>query len=106
MTRIGGLLITATGSVLLTAKEVKEVEDHIDQLEDENAKLRAERDEWHRVAESKQDIIDHMRDARAENDKLRKLLSSYWKAVHCLATPNVPRDYLAEMREMGIEVDR
>ena len=38
--------------------------------ETENAKLRTERDEWRRVAEAKQDIIDHMRDARAENAKL------------------------------------
>lgn len=42
---------------------------------------------------------------RTENEKLRKLFSSYWKAVHCPATPNVPRDYLAEMRELGVEVD-
>ena len=40
MTHSGGLLITAKGSVLLTANEAKEVEDHIDQLEAENAKLR------------------------------------------------------------------
>lgn len=42
---------------------------------------------------------------KAKNDRLRELLSSYWKAVHCPATPNVPRDYLAEMRELGVEVD-
>lgn len=41
-------------------------------LERENAKLRVERDEWRRVAVSKQDSIDHMRDANAENAKLRK----------------------------------
>lgn len=44
-------------------------------------------------------------DVRAENAKLRELLSSYWKAVHCPVTPTVPRDYLAEMRELGIGVD-
>ena len=49
------------------------------QLKSDNAKLRAERDEWHRVAVSKQDIIDHMRDARAENTKL-------WELVSCLLT--------------------
>ncbi|MBR2684416.1 MAG: hypothetical protein IKE22_14265 [Atopobiaceae bacterium] len=42
MTCIGGLLDTVTGSVILTAGEVKEVEGHIDQLKSENAKLR----EW------------------------------------------------------------
>jgi hypothetical protein len=40
MTCIGGLLDTVTGSVILTADEVKEVEGHIDQLQAENAKLR------------------------------------------------------------------
>ena len=40
MTCIGGLLDKMTGSVILTAKEVKEVENHIDQLQAENVKLR------------------------------------------------------------------
>jgi hypothetical protein len=40
MTCIGGLLDTVTGSVILTADEVKEVEGHIDQLQAENAQLR------------------------------------------------------------------
>lgn len=40
MACIGGLLSTVTGSVILTANEVKEVEDHIDQLDIENAELR------------------------------------------------------------------
>lgn len=43
----------------------------VDELQAENDKLRTERDEWRHVAEAKQDIIDHMRDARAENAKLR-----------------------------------
>ena len=55
-------------------------------LESENAKLRAERDEWHRVAVSKQDIIDHMRDARADNAKLRELAHDMWRLL--LATGN------------------
>ena len=42
---------------------------------------------------------------RAENAKLRDLLSSYWKAVHCPVTPTVPRDYLTEIRELEVEVD-
>lgn len=41
MTCIGGLLNTVTGSVILTADEVKEVEGHIDQLNAENARLRS-----------------------------------------------------------------
>lgn len=47
----------------------------VDRLKAETAKLRAERDEWHRVAVNKQDIIDHMRDTRAENAKLLKIVS-------------------------------
>ena len=41
---------------------------------------------------------------RTKNKKLQKLLASYWKAVHSPATPNVPRNWLAEMRELGVEV--
>ena len=43
-------------------------------------------------------------EAKAENAKLRELFSSYWKRVHCPAAPTIERDYLAEMRELGIEV--
>lgn len=85
-------------------------------FESENAKLRAERDEWHRVAVSKQDIIDHMRDARAENAKLRELAQDFDKCLDtalCLAHgagyPVMPDQKLFDslrprMRELGIEV--
>ena len=53
-------------------QELNEAYALADELETENAKLRVERDEWRRVAVSKQDSIDHMRDANAENAKLRK----------------------------------
>ena len=46
-----------------------------DQLEDENAKLKVERDEWHRVAKSKQESIDLMRDVCAENRELKRKLA-------------------------------
>ena len=39
-----------------------------------------------------------------ENAKLRELLSSLWKRGHSPAIPNVERDYLSEMRELGVEV--
>lgn len=55
----------------MTANEA--LERRIDELCAEVERLRQERDEWRRVAESKQDIIDHMRDARGENAKLREL---------------------------------
>lgn len=54
---------------------VRAANERMDLLEAENAKLRVERDEWHRVAASKQDIIDHMRNANSENAKLRKLFN-------------------------------
>ena len=60
---------------------------------DENARLQSQADEWRRVAQSKQDVIDHMRDARAENAKLRELVRDMHKALfslnldHCQACP-------------------
>ena len=73
----------------------------LDRLETENAKLRAERDEWHRVAVSKQDIIDHMWDARAENDKLRELLCELYEDQ---CDEHDRWRYRDRMRELGIEV--
>lgn len=86
-------------SALVTARELKA----------ENAKLRAERYEWHRVAASKQDIIDHMRDARAENAKLRKLISElYACSQQCGCDRCGYRDGCAmfdRMAQLGVEVD-
>ncbi len=48
---------------------------------------------------------DRVCKAEADNDKLRELFSSYWKAVHSPVTPNVPRNYLAEMQALGVKVD-
>jgi hypothetical protein len=88
----------------------------IDQLKTENAKLRVERDEWRRVAVSKQDIIDHMRDANAENAKLRELVQiaiEYCVNGYCAEEDECPlyesrhscRLY-AKARELGVvEVD-
>jgi len=78
-------------------------------LKAENAKLRAERDEWHRVAASKQDIIDHMRDARAENAELRKLISElYACSQQCGCDRCGYRDGCAmfdRMAQLGVKVD-
>ena len=89
-------------------------------LADENHKLQEQLAEWKRVAESKQDIIDHMRDANAENAKLRELVSAM---AYCMQygrecdgcrlngadgtiTAPVGCDGLLDrMRELGIEVD-
>ena len=70
-------------------------------LESENAKLRAERDEWHRVAVSKQDIIDHMRDARAENAKLRELFYEAWEWMQRVRYDRSIR--ANEMDEIGVK---
>lgn len=74
------------------ARMCREAADTIWQLRDdlqranaENAKLRVERDEWHRVAASKQDIIDHMRNANSENSELRELVS---RLIMCAGTIN------------------
>lgn len=91
--------------------------EEVEWLKAENAKLRAERDEWHRVAVSKQDIIDHTRDARAENAKLRELCKDIWNDALCFEgfwdyvhddgtiyrEDELPH-YQERMRECGIEV--
>lgn len=64
-------------------------------LEAENAKFIVKLNAEHIVRQN----------VEVENSKLRELLSSYWKAVHSPVTTNVPRDYLKEMRELGIEVE-
>lgn len=75
----------------------------------ENAKLRELMYERAHVYAIQHMTEDELRitatNVMEDNAKLRELLSSYWKAVHSPATPNVPRDYLAEMRELGVEVD-
>ena len=58
-----------------------EVMEYLDDVKAENETLRDERDEWHRVAESKQDIIDYMRDANAENAKLRQQLADVTESM-------------------------
>lgn len=58
-----------------------EVLEYLVDVKAENETLRAERDEWHRVAQSKQDIIDHMRDANAENAQLRQQLDDVTESM-------------------------
>lgn len=93
-----------------------EVLEYLDDIKDENVKLRAERDEWHRVAQSKQDIIDHMRDATAENAKLRELCVDYDKVLDIAIRGYVGIDkplliganqtaLRSRMYGLGIEVD-
>ena len=70
--------------------------------EAENARLLSQLAEWKRVAESKQDIIDHMRDANAENRKLRELVD-YMTPIAWHAASEHERNH---MHELGIEVDK
>ena len=96
---------------------------HVSELEAENARLQSQADEWRRVAQSKQDVIDHMRDARAENAKLRELVRDMerWctSGADCTECPFIDEcddaygEYRAcagwpvihrRMRELGIEV--
>ena len=106
-----------------TCEGIAEHAERIVALEEENANLRKERDGWHRVAKSKQDILDQMRDARAENAKLRELVRDMHKALfslnldHCQACPRndacvfVHKSFDCDecaferdMRELGVEV--
>lgn len=61
----------------------------------ENAKLRAQLAELKRVAESKQDIIDHMRDANAENARLRERITTQKQTIQAY------RDESREWREVA-----
>jgi hypothetical protein len=75
------------------------------ELAGENHKLREQMAEWKRVAESKQDIIDHMRDANAENAKLRKLVDELWALAYGYVPYEGELDDARDMmRELGIEV--
>lgn len=99
MTCIGGLHIPKTGSILLTAKEVKEVEDHIEQLEAENAKLcahidglcaeveRTKHEQWDMGFRAACDAanVEHAKTIdyyEAENAKLRELAVLNWEWAH------------------------
>ena len=53
--------------------------------------------------DEKEFIASHILHLYAENEKLRELFASYWRRTHSPAAPNVERDYLSEMRELGVE---
>ena len=80
-----------------------------DDLKAENAKLRVQRDEWRRVAEAKQDIIDHMRDARSDNARLRKLAGDLYSYFHGVVmdnwsyTSDVFDDFARRLRDLEVE---
>jgi predicted RNase H-like nuclease (RuvC/YqgF family) len=65
------------------------------ELAGENHKLREQMAEWKRVAESKQDIIDHMRDANAENGRLRDRITTQKQTIQAY------RDESREWREVA-----
>ncbi len=91
-----------------THLQIQTLNEMVERLREENAKLQAERDEWHRVVESKQDIIDHMRDARTENAKLRELVQGLWFAAQNLGmNPDgaTGSGFARQMRELGVEAD-
>ena len=123
MTCIGGLLNTVTGSVILTADEVKEVEGHIDQLNAENArlrsclsddaenaklimaenaKLREERRAYQATIDS---LVDECTDYETENAKLRELVAELWALADGYTPDDSELDTARDlMRELGIEV--
>ena len=93
------------------SNQLTDVTESMGRVEERCANLRAERDEWHRVAVSKQDIIDHMRDARAENAKLWELAKAAWGCVKRHVSCDECRmvcsgcTLQSAMHELRIEVD-
>lgn len=93
---------------------VSAANEYIAALEADNAKLRVERDEWHRVAVSKQDIIDHMRDTSSSNMRLRELCADMFDGMcdhdHCYTCHHWQDgyngcEYHERMAQLGVEVD-
>lgn len=98
--------------LLYSCESRDEMCERVARMEEECEKLRAERDEWHRVAQSKQDIIDHMRDANAENAKLRELVAQMYPrakaflqmGVQLGCNDTLSYDWELQMQELGVEV--
>lgn len=117
-----------TGSVLLTAKEVKEVEDHIDQLCAEAERYKAEYamlcDDYGSMSREHSQTIIELSDAyekidqlEAENAKLRELVRWMYVSMdescavqHPYAPAPISYDLLmqaaARAHELGVEVDK
>ena len=122
--RIAGGKPDYRGDNILISWRTKETYDTVDAIKTENrqlatekaalerridelcAEVEAEKQRNAKLFEAAEKWMAKAAHFEAENAKLRELLSSYWKAVHCPVTPTVPRDYLAEMRELGIEVEK
>ena len=90
--------------------------DSLNELLDENAKLRDELEnarmrgddlassisEWRAVTEARGQTIDRL---AAENAKLRELVKSmYYDLTHMTFPPDWVTDYEADMRELRVEV--
>lgn len=102
MACLGGLLDITTGSVILTASEVKEVESYIDQIIAENAKLR---DGVAQMYGDMQGVLDMSTDTVWVDSisTLRDKMDWYMLVMAELGMP--PVDYEKRMRELGMEVD-
>jgi len=83
---------------------VSAANEYIAALEADNARLRVERDEWRRVAVSKQDIIDHMRDANAENAALRKETDTLTRRIDelCMEVERLRNQHTAKARRIVV----
>lgn len=85
-------------------EEKSVLERRIDELCAEIERLHADQVYWELGNCPNCPNIVSLQEVLEQNAKLRKLFSSYWKAVHCPAMPNVAKDYLAEMRKLGVDV--
>lgn len=86
-------------------KRIEELLKEIERLLKEIERLHADQVHWELGNCPQCPNVVSLQEVLEQNAKLRKLFSSYWKAVHCPVTPTVPRDYLTEMRKLGVEVD-
>ena len=85
-------------------EEKQKLEHRVDELRKEVERLHADQVHWELGNCPQCPNVTSLQEVLEQNAKLRTLFSSYWKAVHSPITPNVPRNYIAEMRELGVDV--
>lgn len=91
-----------------TLAELSDAYDRVDELRDENAKLRSERDYW-RVEQvhaysNWEDTHKYAAKLKAENDKLRELAREMYEDAIMEYPNHFDKTYLSRFVELGIEV--
>lgn len=94
-------------SPLENAERIASLEELVEELQAENAKLREERREYQATIDS---LVDECTDHKAENAKLRELVEDMWLHSYCSIAETREEDehhiesVIDSMRELGIEV--